>query len=110
VQLSFNVSRFHVFYWMSYAKQSGAEMEGDSFKLTVGLQLHKQALPDDLRRRPQACWTVSQLDCDLDGATVWLCSVDMAAAAVITVEGFTLFCLHSSHLFVTPLPVTQISL
>ncbi|KAI0220373.1 hypothetical protein LSAT2_028117 [Lamellibrachia satsuma] len=87
VQLSFNVSRFHVFYWMSYAKQSGAEMEGDSFTLAVGLQLHKQTLPDGLQRRPQACWTVSQLDCDLDRATVWLCSVDEHAGANMSMHG-----------------------
>ena len=32
-----NIHEFEVFYWVSFAKQNGMEMQGKSFQMTIGL-------------------------------------------------------------------------
>ena len=37
LEFIFNIHEFEVYYWVSFAKQNGVEMQGKNFQMTVGM-------------------------------------------------------------------------
>ena len=37
MEFIFNIHEFEVYYWVSFAKQNGVEMQGKNFQMTVGM-------------------------------------------------------------------------
>ena len=40
MEFIFNIHEFEVYYWVSFAKQNGVEMQGKTFQMTVGKWCH----------------------------------------------------------------------
>ncbi|KAG8178260.1 hypothetical protein JTE90_018807, partial [Oedothorax gibbosus] len=70
--ISWNLHKFKIIYWMSFAKQRGLELVGGRLSLSTE---HTQTLAnvnDGLKHRPRVNWNVGYLNSELADSEIWL--------------------------------------